>query len=232
MARGGQQEIHFRTWGGKRKGAGRKPGGRRAGVAHRRRPELAARHPVLITMRVVPEVGRLRKADGYWAVRQAMATSIMRRLGAFRICHVSIQGNHLHLIVEATDQQALARGMQGFTIACAKYLNRKLGRRGRVFADRYHAETLDGPRRVRHALRYVLNNWRKHREDAHPGTRLDPYSSAAAFGGWSDGAPMQRLGKDAELLPVWFPQTWLLREGWRRAGPISPWDRPGPAQQA
>jgi REP element-mobilizing transposase RayT len=32
----------------------------------------------------------------------------------FRVVHFSIQSNHLHLIVEATDEQSLSRGMQGF----------------------------------------------------------------------------------------------------------------------
>jgi len=97
-----------------------------------------------------------------------------------------------------------------------------------VFADRYHAAILDGPRRVRHALAYVLNNWRRHREDVGRRERLDPYSSAAAFGGWSDGPRLVRIGPRDELLPVWYPRTWLLSQGWQRGGEISPWERPGP----
>jgi len=233
-----QQELRFPTpdkkprRGGKRPGAGRKPNGQRAGVSHLRRPELSSRHPVLVTLRVVPEVGRLRRRDAYRAVRRALATSLHRQRGHIRICHISIEGNHLHLLVEADDKRALSRGMQGFAISCAKHLNAVVGdgsgRRGRVFTDRYHASTLSGPRRVRHALSYVLNNWRRHREDVGSRDRLDPYSSGAAFGGWSDGPRLVRIQKDDELLPVWFPRTWLLRKGWRRGGEVSPWDRPGP----
>ena len=182
-----------------------------------------------VTLRVVPEVGRLRKRHAYRAVRQALATSLQRQCGRLRVCHLSIQGNHLHLLVEADNREALSRGMQGFEISCARHLNRALGRKGRVFGDRYHAEILDGPRRVRHALAYVLNNWRRHREDLGRRDRLDPFSSSAAFPGWNDGAPLQRLGPRDELLPVWYPQTWLLRDGWRRGGAVSPWERPGSA---
>ena len=240
MRAGRQQEIQFPARekqparGGKRPRAGRKPNGLRAGVSHMRRPELSHRHPVLVTLRVVPEIGRLRRRDAYRAVRQALATSLIRQRGRIRICHISIQGNHLHLIVEADDKRALSRGMQGFAISCAKHLNQTLRpsgaepRKGRVFADRYHAAILDGPRRVRHALSYVLNNWRRHREDLGSRERLDRYSSGAAFGGWSDGARPVPIGPRDELLPVWYPQTWLLREGWRRGGEVSPWDRPGP----
>jgi len=240
MRGGRQQELRFSARdgtpvrGGKRPGAGRKPNGRRAGVSHLRRPELSHRHPVLVTLRIVPEIGRLRRRDAYRAVRQALATSLSRQRGHLRICHISIEGNHLHLLVEADDKRALSRGMQGFAISCARHLNQTLTpsgaepRKGRVFADRYHAAILDGPRRVRHALSYVLNNWRRHREDLGSRERLDPYSSGAAFGGWSDGPRLVRIGPRDELLPVWYPQTWLLSQGWRRGGEISPWERPGP----
>lgn len=33
------------------------------------------------------------------------------------------------------------------------------------FCDRYHDEVVSTPRQARHALAYVLNNWRKYRED-------------------------------------------------------------------
>src|SRR5262249_56829010 len=89
----------------------------------------------------------------------------------FRIVHVSIQRNHVHMLVEADSKLALARGMQGFQISAARNINTLLGpdkyrrRRGPVFADRYHLEVITSPRQARHALSYVLNNWRKHRED-------------------------------------------------------------------
>ena len=72
----------------------------------------------------------------------------------FRICHYSIQGNHLHLICEATDERLLARGVQGFSSLVARRINRLLGRRGKVFADRYHCRALATPRswrRIRYA---------------------------------------------------------------------------------
>ena len=36
---------------------------------------------------------------------------------------------------------------------------------GKVFPDRYHAQIIRTPRQARHALAYVLNNWRKHGEN-------------------------------------------------------------------
>ena len=104
-------------------------------------------------------------------------------------------------VSEAPDRRALTRAIQGFSIRVAKGLNRMMGRKGRVFDDRYHARVLRTPTEVRHAIRYVLDNARKHaaeRGETYPAGYVDPYSSA--------GAPDLAL-------PA---QTWLLREGWRR----------------
>src|SRR6185503_18419339 len=49
----GQQSFAFTNWGGKRRGAGRKPIGHRARVSHAKRPKLAARFPVLVTLKTV-----------------------------------------------------------------------------------------------------------------------------------------------------------------------------------
>jgi hypothetical protein len=40
------------NWGGKRRGAGRKPKGERAGVSHAKRPELKRERPLLVTLSI------------------------------------------------------------------------------------------------------------------------------------------------------------------------------------
>jgi hypothetical protein len=67
----GQVELVFRTRGGKRPGAGRKPKGKRASERHKERPDHDPRHPVHITIRVVGNVGGLRCRDLYLAIREA-----------------------------------------------------------------------------------------------------------------------------------------------------------------
>jgi REP element-mobilizing transposase RayT len=229
MARSRQGAFVFRTWGGKRAGAGRKPTGERRQVPHRRRADASARHPVLVTTTVVPEVGRLRTDVARRAIEEAMAVAMKRGYEEllFRICQISIQGTHLHMLVEHGGTEALSRGMQGFLVSCARRLNAAVGRRGKVFADRYHATALATPRQVRNAIAYCLNNWRKHGKDRGCQARLDPMSSAAALTDWWTSPSLPR--RAAPVLQVWLPQTWLLRAGWRRAGPISPYDRPGSA---
>ena len=227
----------FKQRGGKRRGSGRKPKGPRAGESHKARPELKARHPVHVVLRAVEAVRSLRRRHTYQAIRWATLTTARRE--DFRIVHVSIQRTHIHLLVEADGKAALSAGMQGFQISAAKLLNAAISkgrpgprRRGRVFADRYHAQIITTPTQARHTISYVLSNWRKHEEDRRSPMRewkVDWFSTAAMFPGWAEYAdePEDRRyflwkGPDTyDPLIVYQPRTWLLREGWKKAGPIS-----------
>jgi hypothetical protein len=69
-------------------------------------------------------------------------------------------------------------------------VNRVLVRRGKVFADRYHARALRSPTEVANAIDYVLGNTMIH---------------------------AARRGRPADPDAVDFlatPRTWLLRIGW------------------
>jgi REP element-mobilizing transposase RayT len=155
----GQVEMVFRTHGGKRPGAGRKPKSARAGASHAGRPAHDPCHPVHVTIRVVGSAAGLRRKDMYLAVREATIVTAARE--DFRITHMSIQHNHLHLIVEADSSSALSRGVRGFSISAARQINKAFTARGgdrrtgRVFADRYHARPLTSPRAVRNAIAYI-----------------------------------------------------------------------------
>jgi REP element-mobilizing transposase RayT len=227
-----EQLVLFKQRGGKRRGAGRPPNGTRAGSSHKERPCLHARYPVHVVLRVVGVVGSLRRRCVYQAIREATLTTALRE--DFRIVQLSIQRTHVHLLVEANDKLALGRGMQGFQISAAKHLNAAISkgkpgprRRGRVFPDRYHAEIITSPRQARHALSYVMNNWRKHREDLREpmsGWTIDWFSSAAMFTGWveyGDEPFLLRGPATYDPLVVYQPRTWLLREGWKKSGSIS-----------
>jgi putative transposase len=139
------------------------------------------------------------------------------RKGEFRICQFSIQGNHVHLICEASDNTQLARGIQGWSVRVARGLNGHLGRTGSVFDDRYHLEILTTPTQTRHALCYVLQNARRHGEpiDARFGG-MDPFSSSWWFDGWKDAS--WKIGiPPPEVRTVAEAETWLLRVGWKRS---------------
>jgi REP element-mobilizing transposase RayT len=237
MTRGARQAaFQFRTWGGVRAGAGRPPKGRVAGVSHLQRPALSKHHPLHVTLRVQPGVPSLRAAL-FPRVQVALARA--RERFGFRLAQFSVQRDHLHLIVEADDRRSLSRGMQGLCVRVARAVNRALGRRGSLFADRYHARALTSPRSARMALRYVLLNARKHaRSQLAPGF-VDAFSSAAWFADFARATALafgaqQCRARFAQLLPeldapVARPQSWLLRVGFLRAGPFDVDEVPGAA---
>ncbi len=308
-----QQSLYFGDKNGQRRGdpnrrrrrrrpgvkLGRPPKGPRSSERHEVRPELRANHAVHVTLRASDELERMRTRDVYDAVR--WATIAIAERASCRIVHLSIQHNHLHLLVEADNKMALARGMQAFQISAARRINVAVSRgrskdagwweaqhapgarceaksshapgargeaksahasgargeasnprasdarwwnaktrcwvagrrKGAVFPDRYHEEIIATPRQARNALCYVLNNWRKHREaqrELAAGWLIDPFSSAWAFGGWAERGDSPFAWKTRETyapMLTAYPQTWLLREGWRRGGgSVSVYDVP------
>lgn len=213
-------------WGGARNGAGRKKTSK--AEPHRARPEISRHHPLHVVLRTRTDVGRLRRGPVYRAISRALRQTLAE--AGFRIVHTSIQHNHLHFLIEADSKSTLSRGMRSLTITAALAINRVCGRSGSVFEYRYHSKAITSPRQARNALAYVLNNWRKHQEHlrtpAAGRSRLDPYSTAILFDGWKE-APQLAVRDDYEPLPAAVPETWLLRVGWRRHGPISAYTVPG-----
>jgi REP element-mobilizing transposase RayT len=219
-------EQRVRTHGGKRAGAGRKKSGKKLGGPHRARPAMSSRHPQHVTLRTVARFPRLRQRRYYEALRRVLARYLEGE--GFRVVHVSMQQNHLHLIVEAEGRRALWRGMQSFAIRAARAFNATRRGHGKVFAYRYHASQIRDDRYAHNALSYVLNNWRRHQADVYgecKGAKLDPYSSAVSFGGWTE-----RFETPAwyDPLPVSAARTRLMTDGWTTYGLLRHDIRPGP----
>ncbi|MBW2415918.1 MAG: transposase [Deltaproteobacteria bacterium] len=210
-----QHRLRFgNNWGGRRKGAGPKPKGERAGVSHRTRAALASRYPVHVTMRLKEGLPNLRRRLPHRVMREAFEKG-GEKFG-FRLVQYSVQRNHLHFIAEAKDRVALAKGLQALFVRIARGLNRLWERKGSVFADRYHSRIMRAPRQVRNALLYVLKNCWQHEESVQG---PDPYSSAAWFDGWRERLPREMRGEGPSGAA--HARTWLLRVGWRRSGLLS-----------
>ena len=180
-------------------------------------------YPVHATLRAIPELGALRDCPVFLALAAALAAASS---AAFRVIHYSVQFDHLHLIVEATDRAALLSGLRGLAIRTARAINRAGGRRGRVWVERYHARALRTPREVRAALVYVLQNWRKTVGGAE---NLDPCATGYWFDGWRGPRPGWAMPPPEEAPPVRPARTWLLTTGWRRLGLIAFNERPAVA---
>ena len=217
-------------WGGKREGAGRPRTvntGRHRDTPHRKRPELDSRHPVHVTLRLKEHFRiSLRNGKSYRAIRVVLL--IMLDQPGFRIVHFSIQSNHLHLLVEADNKQALSEGMRRFGIHAANAIHSSIGGyAGKVFRFRYNARQIKTASHARNAISYVLNNWRRHRRNLDCAgamkATLDPYATGLSHPPW---AQKFRVPDGYEPLPVSPPQTWLLKRGYKRYGEIDPWETP------
>ena len=208
-----QLQLELPTWGGRRKRKRRRrdvgASGKLAKVPHRKRPPLSARHPVLVTWRVLPHVWNLRSRRSFSRILGCFLGG--RDRFGFRLVHFSVQGNHLHLlhlVVEARDERSLARGMQGLGVRIAKALNKLMRRKGTVFADHYHARQLRSPTQVANALAYVLMNF--HHHFPAEASRFAPDGRDRFSSAWRE------RGRDPPTMPA---RTWLLSVGWRRRAP-------------
>jgi putative transposase len=164
-------------------------------------------------------------------LRIALGRANRRAPKRFRILQYSVQFDHIHLVVEASDKRALSSGIRGLAIRIARYVNALLNRKGTFWADRWFGRALTSPRQVRNAFAYVLANFRKHARRV-PLRGIDPFSSGASFDGfrgwlpengsppWAGRAPppLEAAVSEADRIDsaVSPAATWLARTGWRR----------------
>ena len=177
---------------------------------------MNARLPAHVTLRLADHVWNLRTKRGFRELAPAIYESA-NRFG-LRIVEFSLQGNHIHLIIEAPDTRAMSSGIQGLSIRIARRLNHMMDKHGKVFADRFHSRVLRTPPEVRRAREYVLGNHAHHAAQRGKvvSSAPDPFSSAGYFDShvyfeicieleWPVGeAGPPRL----ELRP----RTWLLKQ--------------------
>ena len=192
-------------------------------MAHGSRPLLKKGEVAHVTIKLKAGLPSLRKGEALEVVLAAI-----RRVnagGVIRIVEFSIQSNHVHLIVEASNSADLSRGMASLNTGLGMRLNRVWHRTGQgsVFKERFHMVVVGTPTQMRNTLNYVLRN------DVHHGLglgTLDPCSSAPSFGGWCElqGADSKVRSAEAakECVSV-EPRVWLLKKGW--------WKVPGGEQK-
>lgn len=158
----------------------RHPRGRPRGtrVQHVRRPAVSLRAPRHVTVRMRRGVWNLRSQRCFRRIAAALR-AVQRREG-FHVTHFSVQGNHVHLLVEAESRAALSNGMRALLIRIARSLNELMGARGRLYEDRFHERAITSRRQVLAVIRYVLENHARHMRELGKGApAIDPFSSAA-----------------------------------------------------
>src|SRR5574341_2318527 len=154
---------------------------RRPNVPHTTRPEVSG--PCHVVLRICRGLPWLRTPKTYRVLERCFRKCKEKK--GFAIVEYSVQRDHLHLIVEASNRRKLTRGMQGLAICVAKALNRFWRRRiGRVFDDRYFARALETWKQVQRAVRYVVLNAKKH-GTWNSNDRPDPFSSGQWVTRWN-----------------------------------------------
>ena len=156
---------------------------------------------VHVTLRVASHVWNLRSLRCFHVIEGSFAEA-RERLG-LRIIEFSVMDKHVHLFVEADDDLALSRGIHELRVRITRGLNRLMGRRGAVFADRHRASVLDSPSEFVTAMAYVLGSAAQH----YGAEGAEAFSSAAY-----DNQKRERVLSSA--------RTWLLIAGWRRRMPV------------
>jgi putative transposase len=188
-------------------------------MRHVARPAHLEEVPVHVTVRAVPAAPYLRSERVFAALRAIFARASEK---GFALLQYSVQANHLHLIVEATDGVAFARGVQRLLSRIAMAVNAIARRSGRLWSDRHHRKPLLIPSQMRNAYVYVLFNHRRHTIPGQPGWEVafntfDAFSSFAWFDGWApESKPSATVLARAGPPQVSRPSTWLAATGWRR----------------
>ncbi len=193
--------------GGAREGAGRKRSTNEQ--PHRQREKFSKRCPVQVTLKMKPDIQNLRRRDVYRKIEECLRQAATRDDAP--ICDFSVQGDHVHMLVDAANNKALTSAVRGVSIRVARAINKFWGRKGRVFNDRYHARLLRSPTEVLISRRYILNNYRKHLPERLETERTQPQAAWIAVTPKHLDVARQILEAKHWIDP--YSSAWLRRKG-------------------
>lgn len=213
------KQLSFKKWGGRRAGAGRP--NRTKSVNHMKREAIDVRRPLHLTLRLKEQMPNLRQKRLLKEFQRGIQLAAKQGL---YVIQYSLQTNHLHLIVEAKDNEKLARGAQSLASRFAKIIRRLKGGRGSVFVGRYHLRVIRSALQMKRTLCYVLLNSAKHQNLIE---HLDFYSSGYTFKHWSKllgrnftGVIRREVDEVRAKLKlvsdVFEARSWLASKGWMR----------------
>ena len=151
-------------------------------ASHRARPKVR-NEPVQVTVHLEEPLPSLRQEREKACILRAIR-ACQERFGCRVVAHAALT-NHLHLLMEAENEEKLSQAMKGLQVRIARALNKLWKRKGPVFLDRFHSRVLKTLGEIRNAVRYVLQNARKHCiriEENMP----DPYSSGPWYRYWRE----------------------------------------------
>lgn len=76
----------------------------------------------------------------------------------FRLYHWVLMSNHVHLLVETKENSSLSKLMQGINLAYTIWFNRKKGKVGHLWQDRYRSAVVERDNYLLECGRYIERN--------------------------------------------------------------------------
>ena len=198
-----------KTWGGARKGAGRKPHGRpaqRPAMPHVTRPNVDPRFPVQVTIRATRGLLSLRSPHVFGALRPAIARASVDR---FRVIHFSVQQDHATSSSRGMMHAGLAAACTGWRFEWHLPSTGSFDGKGRSSA----IGTTRDPRRHRARRGRAWSTC----FSTSASTSARPRASIRGARGRIFRVAGQPAATDIAPATV-EPGTWMARVGWRLAG--------------
>ena len=128
-----------RNWGGKRKGAGRKPGSRTSKkMPHRPRPFVSEK-PIELSLTFERDIN-LAIARRVVREERAHQEALLDAGDIDVVLNAELRGRTIYFEAYST-MSACPKAVQRFATRVARRVNKAMRRRGRVFADRYRILT-------------------------------------------------------------------------------------------
>ena len=84
--------------------------------------------------------------------------AVCKELGGFELFAYCLMGNHFHLLIRPSDQEPLETVFRRIGSRYAGWFNRKYGRSGHLFQDRFASEPVEDDAYFLSCLRYILCN--------------------------------------------------------------------------
>lgn len=156
------------------KGAGRKPIHDK-GIRHIEREDLKKNTALHLTIKIVKEKAAIKNKSVLKALHHAIKKA---RHKGLQVIHYTLEYDHIHLLVEASDKHTLGKGMQSLGISFSKGINKIKKSAGIVFKNRYHSRKLQSLQEIKNVLHYILGNGIKHKESM---SIVSPYNSLFAL---------------------------------------------------
>lgn len=197
---------------------------RESRVPHRRRPPVS-NEPLHVTVHLIDRLPNLRNAREHRLIVAAIR-KCQERFGC-RVFGYCVLFNHVHLLVEAVSESQLAQFMKGLEVRIARGLNKLWQRKGSIFRERYYGRVLKTLKDIHRAVRYVIQNGRKHGVPMAK-DQPDPCSSGPWYEYWkgrgglpfrTDDCPVAKprtmyVEMACSRFPIGLDEVPMKRENW------------------